>query len=310
MRIVCIDFETANNFIGSICAVGLAIIEDGRVIDTKYWLVRPHEDYFYFDQFNVRIHGINENDVDDAPEFDLIYNQIKPLLNNTVAVAHNAAFDMSALRHVLDLYKIEYPEIDYLCTYKTALKTWRGLDNYKLNTICKFLNYDFMYHNAQEDAIACGKVFLSALATHGVLSVEELTSLLSMTPGKLFIGGYNPCSIANISKKNISKKIDINNIIARCDRFDQEHEFYGKNVMFTGTLSTMSRKEAMQKVVDVGGLIAINVTKDTDFLVMGMQDYSKFTDGKESIKTKKAKLLIAKGKQLQIIDEAEFLKLL
>lgn len=50
---------------------------------------------------------------------------------------------MSVLRHVLDLYEIPYPEVDYLCTYKTALKTWSGLDNYKLDTVCKFLKYDF-----------------------------------------------------------------------------------------------------------------------------------------------------------------------
>jgi len=202
MRAVCIDFETANGFIGSACSVGIAVIENGQIIDTKYWLIKPHPDYDYFDPFNVRIHGIKANHVKDAPEFDLIYAQIRPLMKNAYVIAHNASFDMSVLRHVLDLYEISYPEVDYLCTYKTALKTWSGLDNYKLDTVCKFLKHDFAHHNALEDAIACGHVLLSALSERRASTIKELASLVGMQLGKLYTGGYNPCSVA----KQIRKK--------------------------------------------------------------------------------------------------------
>lgn len=40
MKMVCIDFETANRFIGSICAVGIAVIEQGQISQTGYWLVK------------------------------------------------------------------------------------------------------------------------------------------------------------------------------------------------------------------------------------------------------------------------------
>ncbi|MBS4025233.1 MAG: DNA polymerase III [Clostridia bacterium] len=305
MRVVCIDFETANRFAGSICAIGIAVLEDSSVVDTKYWLVKPHADYSYFDPFNVMIHGIDEEAVKDAPEFNDIYEQIKPVLRGAMVSAHNAAFDMSALRHVLDLYEIEYPEIEYVCSYKVALKTWSGLRNYKLNTICQFLNHEFTHHNAQEDAVACSKVLLEALVVKGVSTIEELTSLIGMSHGKLYIGGYNPCSI-----RSSTKGLDIKDIVPQKNTFDQEHEFYKKKLVFTGMLSAMTRKEAMQKVVDAGGFIGNGVTEDTDFLIMGMQDYSKFADGKESSKTKKAKDLISKGRQLQIIDEVQFTRLL
>lgn len=202
MKAVCIDFETANRFAGSICSVGIAIIEDGIVVDTKYWLVKPHEKHAYFDSFNVMIHGIDESTIKDALEFDSIYKELEPLLKNAVIVAHNASFDMSALRHVLDLYEIEYPEIQYICSYKIAKKTWNGLENYKLNTVCKFLNHEFKHHNAQEDAIACGKVLLSALAANSLSSIEELTSLIGMRLGKLYASGYLSCSIKS-SKKSL-----------------------------------------------------------------------------------------------------------
>lgn len=82
MRAVCIDFETANGFIGSVCSVGIAVLEEGQIIDTKYWLIKPHPRYNYFDTLNVSIHGIKAKDVNDAPEFDLIYRQISPLFDN------------------------------------------------------------------------------------------------------------------------------------------------------------------------------------------------------------------------------------
>lgn len=194
VKAVCIDFETANSFMGSICSVGLAIIEDGCIVDKKCWLVRPHVKYSRFHPMNVRIHGIKEQDVKNAGEFDFVYSQMKPFLNNAVIVAHNAAFDISALRHVLDLYGMEYPESDYLCTYKIAQKTWIGLENYKLNTICKYLKHDFIHHNAQEDAVACGKVMLSAMLKNKVSSISELVAHLGIRMGKLYHHGYVPCS--------------------------------------------------------------------------------------------------------------------
>jgi len=201
MRAVCIDFETANGFIGSACSVGIAVIEEGQIIDTKYWLIKPHPEYCYFDPFNIMIHGIKAVDVKNASEFDLIYAQIKPLFENAYVIAHNASFDMSVLRHVLDLYDIPYPEVEYLCTYKTALKTWSGLDNYKLDTVCKFIKHDFVHHDALADATACGNVLLSALSVSGVSSINELASLVGMRLGKLYAGGYKPCSISKQKSK-------------------------------------------------------------------------------------------------------------
>jgi DNA polymerase-3 subunit epsilon len=70
----------------------------------------------------------------------------------------------------------------------------------------------------------------------------------------------------------------------------------------------MTRQVAAQKVVERGGLVSNSVRRDTNLLVMGLQDYARFADGKESNKTKRARELIAQGKPLEIIDENEFLR--
>jgi DNA polymerase-3 subunit epsilon len=86
--------------------------------------------------------------------------------------------------------------------------------------------------------------------------------------------------------------------------------FSGKNVVFTGTLISMTRQHAAQMVVNNGGSVSSNVTKRTDCLVMGVQDFSRFVDGKQSRKTKRAKELIEQGYLLEIIDESQFLRML
>lgn len=53
---IAIDFETATQSPDSICEVGICVVRDGEVVDTRSWLVRPpHNRYSYW---NMQIHGI------------------------------------------------------------------------------------------------------------------------------------------------------------------------------------------------------------------------------------------------------------
>ncbi|MEZ4904537.1 MAG: BRCT domain-containing protein [Spirosomataceae bacterium] len=84
--------------------------------------------------------------------------------------------------------------------------------------------------------------------------------------------------------------------------------FYGRTVVFTGALSSMVRAEAQQTIADIGGIIGNSVTKDTDFLVVGQQDYRVVGDDGMSSKQEKAVKLIEKGSILEILSEDDFLK--
>ncbi len=61
-------------------------------------------------------------------------------------------------------------------------------------------------------------------------------------------------------------------------------------------------------VIDFGGHCSPTVNKNTNFLIMGDQDFKLFKDGLKSNKLKKAETLIAKGIDIEIINEEEFLK--
>ena len=83
------------------------------------------------------------------------------------------------------------------------------------------------------------------------------------------------------------------------------HALSGKSVVFTGTLQKMDRKEAQKRVLAVGGKTPSGVTKDLDYLVIGVEK-----DGGESSKLKTARKIQAAGGALQVLTEDAFLALL
>lgn len=70
----------------------------------------------------------------------------------------------------------------------------------------------------------------------------------------------------------------------------------------------MVRAEAQQKIADIGGILGNTVTKETDFLIVGQQDYRIVGDDGMSSKQKKAIGLIEQGSTLEILSENDFLK--
>ncbi len=72
----------------------------------------------------------------------------------------------------------------------------------------------------------------------------------------------------------------------------------------------MTRRDAAQVVIDAGGQFNQNPGRKTDYLVFGQQDFTRFVDGDSSAKTKRALALIADGYPLQIVEEADFRRML
>ena len=73
MKIVAIDFETANRSPLSACALGLAIFEDHELVESPYWLIKPPKGHGWFiEEWTEDIHGISWFDVRDKPEFSNI----------------------------------------------------------------------------------------------------------------------------------------------------------------------------------------------------------------------------------------------
>ena len=307
MDFVAIDFETANERRCSPCALGLAVVNAGRVAETAYWLIRPKE--LVFNPYNIFIHGITEEDVRDKPELPDLWPTIRRYVEGKMVLAHNASFDMSVLRHTLIEYRIGFPEFQYCCTRIIAKKTWPGFPTYRLDFVAASLGVQFEHHQALEDALACAEIARRAIEVAGGTSVQELADRVGMRIGKMFPGGYEPASATHQTVKS-GWRIDVKEITPTTSDFNPDHPLYDQLCAFTGTLRSMTRKQAMQRVVDVGGRVNNTVTKETNLLVVGDQDLRKFAEGEtRSAKMKKAEGLIQKGADLEIICEEDFRKM-
>lgn len=86
MNFITIDFETATSDRNSPCEIGLTFVKDRNIVETKSWLIKPM--YNQFNYFNVLIHGIKPEHVVDKPEFNELWKEIKPLLENQFLIAH------------------------------------------------------------------------------------------------------------------------------------------------------------------------------------------------------------------------------
>jgi len=192
MKLIAVDFETANEQRCSPCSVGLAWIEGSKVTRVEERMIRPRE--MRFSSFNIAIHGIRPADVQHAPAFPDVMEEFRDDFADAVLMAHNASFDMSVWRATLDAYGLPYPQFDYLCTLQMARKVWQDLDSYKLSALGDYLGISFRHHNAAEDAAVCGKVALAAAERLGVPGIEMVPELIGMTRGQMRTTGYSPCS--------------------------------------------------------------------------------------------------------------------
>lgn len=117
------------------------------------------------------------------------------------------------------------------------------------------------------------------------------------------------------TKKTITEK-DINlaanstlkakDVSANVIDFDESHPLFGRICVFTGKLEKLTRAEAMQVVANFGGVNADNVTKNTNFLVLGNNDFCTTLRGGKSNKHKKAEKLALDGQDIQILSENAF----
>ncbi|CCG09422.1 3'-5' exonuclease [Pararhodospirillum photometricum] len=180
---IAIDFETASTSRASACAVGLAWVANDRVVHTAHRLIRPPE--LRFDPFAISIHGIRPEMVVDKPEFPEIWREIAPHLGGALLLAHNAAFDMSVLRAILEVYGLPRPTVRSLCTVKVARHVWPALPHHRLPDVAGHLGIRLHHHNAASDAGACAEIALSAARARALPGVTALPEHLGIVPGWL-----------------------------------------------------------------------------------------------------------------------------
>lgn len=186
MDFVAIDFETATSKYTSICSMGICVVENNEITERKGFFIKPVP--FEFNDYNIGIHGITPETVADKPTFEMYWNEIKPYLDNRTVVAHNAMFDVGVLCATLDMFGLEYPTFDYLCTVKLSQLAYPELKSHKLNNLCDALNVKFSHHMAYDDAYACARVLMRINEDYSLDSLAEIDECFEVETGRVYPG--------------------------------------------------------------------------------------------------------------------------
>ncbi len=277
-RFVALDVETANRQKSSICQVGLALVTANGNIETISILINPEQ---CFEDFNIHLHGIDEDAVQDAPTFVTVLQMLRPFLERHVLVQHSH-FDKQAFSAASKFYDVPELRANWVDSVGIARNAWPELKSkggHGLANLKEHLNLNFDHHNAEDDARAAAEVVLLAEIATG----EDFADL------------------ASPKKQKYQTSVAVSG--------NQNGALYGHVACFTGQLS-MSRVEAATFAAGAGITVKSSVSKKVTLLVVGDQDISTLAGHSKSSKHRRAEELQREGHKIKILGETDFLKLI
>ena len=329
---VAVDFETATAERASACAVGVVVFENGSPIIKRRLLIRPPLNEY--SSWNIAIHGITPADTRNAPVFPAVWDQIAPMIDDRLVIAHNTAFDISVLRRSAYYHGYRLNPFRFACTYRLARSSLPDAPSWKLNDLAAELGIPLDHHDPLSDATAAGFLWLE-LARMSGSSHTELLARCGYRLGHCHPERTTPFSNAepkpkpksssrqvrparppreSAASKPKSKSSSFSSFSAKDftprRTPDPEGALFGKKVVFTGALASMPRWEAFQVSVDAGARPVTSVSRLTDYLVVGSTDLDATDEADMSSKHRKALAFARQGHSVRVIDEDQFFCLL
>lgn len=281
---VSIDLETTglSPAYDEIIELGAVRYRNGLAVASFSQLVKPTSP---IDEFIESLTGITNEMLVNAPTLAGTMPRFIDFIGNDIVVGHNVHFDVNFIYDNCLALGLPPFSNDFVDTMRIARRLYPEWPNHKLDTIISHLQLDDRdLHRAENDAQLTAEAYLK-------LSADPAFSELEKS-----------------QKSSYLKASDI--IAAQGSAARIDSPLYNRLCVFTGTLESFTRREAMQFVVDLGGKVGDSVTKKTNFLILGNNDYcTSIKDGKSS-KQKKAEKLILDGADLQIIPESVFLDMI
>lgn len=278
-----IDIETTGVSVlfDHIIEISAIRFRGGKAVDKFDSLVNPECE---LDEFIVQLTGITDDMVATAPKIENVLSGFLEFIGNDVLVGHNINFDINFIYDECENCGIDVICNNYIDTMRLSRRINKEYPNHKLDTLIWMMG-------------------LPGRSLHRALGDCELTAACYLK----MIDDREAFNAATASVNKTYSYIKAKDLVADEKKVDTDSPLYGQVCVFTGVLDSMTRREAMQLVTDIGGICGDNVTNRTNLLILGNNDYCKsIKDGKSS-KQKKAEQLILDGADLKIIPETVFL---
>lgn len=261
-------------------------IRDGKEVARYETLVNPEQP---IDDFITDLTGITNEELSTAPVAGDCLPDFVDFIGEDIVVGHNVHFDINFIYDALLACGYAPIKNDFVDTLRLSRRVRPDLEHHRLCDMAAA--YSVPQPVAHRSLADCQ----TAIGVLDALAADAAAREIDLQARKKHYG-------ASATK--------VSDIVAHegCERPDSP--LYGKVCVFTGKLDTLTRKDAAQLVADLGGICADGVTKKTNFLIMGTNEYCPTIVGGKSTKQKKAESLILKGADLQILTENVFLDML
>ena len=160
---VSFDLETTGTLshLDHIIEIGAVRFKEGKVEDSYQQLVSID---IPIPEQASKVNGITDDMLKNQPSIQEILPDFADFCGSDIMVAHNAPFDFQFLLRAVEEHQAVAPRGLVLDTCQLARKTFPGLANYKLSTLCDYLKIDSSnFHRAESDALSCGHLFFHIL---------------------------------------------------------------------------------------------------------------------------------------------------
>ena len=276
-----LDTETTglSAYYDEVIEIGVLRVRNNTIVAQYSQLIHPK---YEIDPFITQLTGITNKMVAGMPSIMDVKDEVLTFIGKDVILGHNTSFDIRFLNEGFR-QNINNP---YMDTMQFARKVYPELDHHRLSDLTEYLGLSNNEHRAIADCIATKELYDAVKSTMSEkgLRIEDLW----------------------VERKDI----DISSITPTTVEIDEDSFFFGRHVVFTGKLEKMLRKDAMQIVVNLGGILDKSVCKKTNYLILGNNDYNAILKGEKSSKHKKAEKLKLEGQDIEIIDEFTFYDIL
>lgn len=284
---VVFDIETTglDSSYDEVIEIGAIKVKNNKIVSEFNSLVKPRNE---IDEYITELTGITNEMVKDSPTIEEILPDFMDYIGNDILIGHNVNFDINFIYDNLYRSKLDVLTNDFIDTMRISRKLLPELPHHRLIDLAKYFKIDSTNnHRSIKDCEITMNVYenLKEIALQKYDNVDEFK---------------------NAFKKHKKEGLRAKDIVSNNTEFDVDNLFYDKYVAITGTLEKMLRKEAMQIIVDLGGHCEDGVTKKTNFLILGNNDYNPILRGKKSSKLIKAESLKLEGKDIEIISENVF----
>lgn len=287
---VLFDIETTglDSEYDEIIEIGAIKVDNNKVMDEFHSLIKPDNE---IDEFITNLTGITNEMVENAPNIEEVLPNFINFIGDEILIGHNVNFDINFVYDKTVNLGLGIVKNNYVDTMRLSRILLPELPHHRLKDLAEYYEIDTKgNHRASKDVQITNEVYLKLY--------DEMLNKFGTLEEFL-----NQC-------RRKRQSIKFSDIKAQTTEIDENNPFYNKAVAITGTLEKMQRKDAMQIIANLGGICQDNVNKETNFLILGNNDYNPQLRGKKSNKLIKAEELKLKGNDIEIMSENVFYDIL